>query len=149
MAQRLLRQQADRLVSLPKHISEQIRWNRVQGGDERYECRAIVTGDTLEVPIILHGAVGKSNWSFVLMVEPDTPIRKLTVHAAGHTNPDGSDAGTHHKHIWDEVNKDRETYYPNDIDFSDINEALLGFLKESNITPSFPPERLIIERRLR
>jgi|SRR5665811_142659 len=149
MAYQLTRQDADRLVSLPKRINEPMRWTRVQGTTDRYECRAIVTGDALEEHMFLRGTVGKTNWSFVLVVEPDMAIRKLTIHSAGHTNPEGSDAGTHHKHIWDEVTRDRATYYPHDIDFSDINAALLGFLKESNITPSFPPEQLMIERRLR
>lgn len=99
--------------------------------------------------MVLHGFVGKTNWSFVLMVEPNTPIRKLTVHDRGHLNPDGSDAGTHHKHIRDEKHTDGETYYPTDIDFTDINAALLGFLKECNIVVSNPPEPLTIGRRLR
>lgn len=149
MATRLSRQEADKLVAMRKLTSEQIRWTRTGTKVETYRFLAAVTCVETEKSLALHGVVGKTNWSFVLMVEPDTPIRKLTIHGRGHANPDGTDAGTHHKHLWDEKSKDRETYYPTDIDFTDINAALLGFLAECNITVSISPEPLIIERRLK
>jgi len=149
MATRLSRQEADQLAAMPKLISEQIRWTRTGARVETYRFLAAVACGETETSLVLHGVVGKTNWSFVLMVEPDTPIRKLTVHGRGHANPDGSDAGAHHKHVWDEDSKDRETYYPTDIDFTDINAALLGFLAECTITVPISPETLIVERRLK
>jgi hypothetical protein len=119
------------------------------GSADRYRFSTLVACEGLAEPMYFVGSAGRTNWSFVLLTKSRIPIRKLTVHAGGHTNPDGTDAGTHHKHTWDAIHEDRETYYPEDIDFSDINTALLGFLDECNITPSHPPEKLNKQERLR
>jgi hypothetical protein len=149
MPHRLTREQADTLVQLPKRIGEKIRWQAVAGSRNRHRFLTLVACEDLDEPMYLVGTVGRTNWSFALLTKSKIPVRKLTAHAGGHTNPDGSDAGTHHKHVWDEVHEDRETYYPEDIDFSDINAALEGFLQECNIQTTQPPEKLAIQRRLR
>lgn len=149
MAYHLTRQEADRLVRMPKHIDEPIRWTSMSGGTERDTFSVRVVCRDIDEPMYLRGVVGRTNWSFLLLTHARIPIRKLTVHGPGHRNPDGTDAGTHHKHVWDDVHEDQETYYPVDIDFTDVNVALIGFLAECNIVPAQPPERLDVRRRLR
>lgn len=149
MAHQLTRQQADYLVGLPKQIHEPIRWKAGMDSADRLYFVVVVDCTGVDAPMRLVGSVGKTNWSFALIAHETIPIRKLTIHGGTHKNPDGTTAGVHHKHIWDEVHEDQETYYPNDIDFSDVNSALVGFIGECNIVASQPPERLSLERRLR
>jgi hypothetical protein len=76
------------------------------------------------------------------------PLRKLTLHGGGHFNPDGSDAGPQHKHIWDAEHQDRMTYIPSDVRFHDFNLALEDFLGECSITLRAEYAPLTIPRRL-
>ncbi len=47
-----------------------------------------------------------------------------------HRNPDGELIAEPHKHRWTSEQSDRAAYVPTDIDFSDVNAGLLGFLAE-------------------
>lgn len=144
----LTRGEADRLVALPKTIGEAITWSA--RGKKKIRFRFVVTVACPEPdrPLRLVGNVGKTNWSFTLLTEGNITLRKLTMHAGGHRNPDGTSAGTHHKHLWDELSEDRETYIPDDVHFDDFNVALKDFLSECNITALGPIEQLARQKGL-
>jgi hypothetical protein len=133
---------ADDLVAKPKHISERIVWRPHSQHPGAFGFDVAVTSDQLSEPLRLIGYYGRTNWSIVLLTRSGIPLRRLTVHPEGHKNPDGTIAGSWHKHIWDEVNEDRWTYVPPEIDFEDINEGLIGFLTACNIECRVPPERI-------
>lgn len=131
--------EADRLVALPKTIGDRIRWQTSIGrSGPRYRFEVVVVCPDPDPPMRLTGAVGLTNWSYVLLSRESTPIRKLTKHGSGHTNPDGSEAGEEHKHRWHEDTADRDTYVPTDIRFEDHNLALIDFLTECTITSLHP-----------
>jgi hypothetical protein len=144
----LTRGEADRLVSLPKTIGELITWQPVRNDPNRHRFDVAVASSHRDGPLRLTGTANRTNWSFVLL-KGATPIRKLTVHGGGHINPDGADAGQRHKHTWDEHDEDRNTYFPTDVDFSDIDQALIDFLRECSIDPLAGTLPLLTQGRLR
>ena len=144
----LTREEADRLVALPKTIEQVIHWLPVGPSTSRFRFRSVVNCPPPNPDLELIGNVGVTNWSFVLLHPSMAPLRKLTVHGGGHVNPDGSDAGPHHKHIWDAEHQDRITYTPGDVRFHDFNLALEDFLRECSITLRAEYAPLTIPRRL-
>jgi hypothetical protein len=138
---------ADDLVARTKHIDDPIVWRPDKQHPEGLTFDVPVVSDHLDEPLRLTGYYGRTNWSIVLLTRSGTPLRRLTVHPKGHRNPDGTIAGPRHKHIWDEVTGDRWTYFPPEINFEDINEGLLGFLKECNIECGIAPEKTQVRSR--
>jgi len=108
-----------------------IQWQRARGRSRRYSLEFSVLVPSRQRLCRIRGLVGKKNYSFCLLFD-NQPIRKYTVHYR-HKNPDGTTVAETHKHKWDELNEDRETYVPTDIDAVDINQALKDFLVEINV----------------
>ena len=146
---KLTRAMADDLATRQKYIGELVKWKRCGQSVDRHRFDVLVACEDLDEPLRLTGYKGRKNWSYVLLTRGGIPLRKLTVHSGGHRNPDGSPAGSRHKHIWDPIDEDRWTYYPEDINFDDFNEGLIGFLKECNIECAALPEPLLVQRRLK
>lgn len=141
------REIADDLVTRKKHIIQAIVWTQRGQNSERFRFDVPVVFEDLDEPLRLTGNRGRTNWSIVLLMRSGIPLSRLTIHPKGHRNPDGTNAGPCHKHIWDEADKDRWTYFPPEIDCDDVNEGLLGFLKECNIECTIPPERIPLRQR--
>lgn len=129
------RAEADEIIQQVKTIGEDVSWQAVPGcRTPRWHLRASIVAPQIHGTLRITGKYGKTNWAFTLLAN-DVPIRKLTYHRnAPHRNPDGTTIRDPHKHRWDEINRDREAYVPDDIDFSDVNQAFLDFLHECNIT---------------
>src|SRR5579884_699896 len=126
--------QAEFLLAQPKQIGGTvIRRPIIPSRTPRWRLETTVVAPTTLETLRLVGSYGRTNWSFALLVNT-IPIRRLTMHGGRHTNPDGTVIEEPHKHIWDDLHRDREAYVPTDIDFSDVNEAFFDFLKECGIT---------------
>ena len=69
----------------------------------------------------------------IALVWSNVPVRRLDFTDQCHKNPDGSMICAPHKHRWDELNLGRDAYLPMDIDFTDVDTGLLGFLAECRI----------------
>ena len=122
--------EAEAILANPKIIAANISWRRFSP-NYRIEATVLIL-DTNEV-CSLRGQVGRSNRSFVLLYN-NTPIRKWTVHHQ-HRNPvTGEIVREPHKHTWDDVYEDKVVSIPNDIRGGDVNDELLDFLNECNIT---------------
>ncbi len=53
----------------------------------RYRFEVTVICPDPDSPLRLTGVVAVTNWSFVLLAQGTTPLRKLTRHGPGHKNP--------------------------------------------------------------
>lgn len=121
--------EANRVITEDKVIHERLIW-RVERN--AYRLKADVVCESSDLILILHGTIGKTNRSFVLLYGDD-PIRKYTVHPR-HTDPVTRIVHTEpHKHYWDDTWKDDRVYIPDDIRIGDPNEELVDFLRECNI----------------
>jgi hypothetical protein len=145
---RVTREMADDLVARKKCIHQAIVWFNRGSAPERFRFDVSVVCEEPDESLRLIGNQGRTNWSIVLLTSSGIPLRKLTVHPSGHTNPDGTNAGHCHKHTWDDLYKDKWTYFPPEINCDDVNEGLLGFLKECNIECKVPPERIQVPSRI-
>lgn len=130
---------ADLLSQTPKVITDPLRWKVV--GERRWRLEARVLATELQEVLKLCGAVGRTNYSFVLLFE-NYPFRKLTYHHK-HRKPDRQlVVDTLHKHTWSREDKDRDCYIPDDINpDADLNDILLQFLREENIHLTEPFQR--------
>ena len=123
--------QADKVIAEDKVIYEELTWRVERSG---YKLTAHVVCESSGLTLVLHGTIGKTNRSYVLLYGND-PIRKYTVHRSNHTDPvTGIVHRGPHKHYWDDTWKDRRSYVPNDIRIGDPNEELVDFLRECNIS---------------
>lgn len=139
----------DQLVNLPKTIGENIKWITDSSRSPRYKFSVTVACPEPEPPLRLLGVVGPVNFSFSLLSLQNQTLRRLNRHVGNHLNPDGSDMGEHHKHIWDDEHENRVSYVPSDIDWSDPNRALAGFLNECNITVLAQIDTLLRQKELK
>lgn len=129
----LNRVEVDQLIELPKTISEPVNWKAEGTSNTRFKFEVTVACPEPHRPLRLRGFVGKHNFSYSVVSLQGQTLRRLNKHVGGHRNPDGSDMGPHHKHIWDDEHENRVSYVPDDIDWSDFNQALKDFLLECNI----------------
>lgn len=118
---------------MTKTIGESVIWRSQAGRTPRWRFDASVVAPGVEEPLRLVGNYGKKSWGFALLLG-NAPIRRCDCSLKDHRNPDGVVIAEPHKHRWDDVHHDREAYIPDDIDFSDVNRAFLGFLAECNVT---------------
>jgi hypothetical protein len=135
--------EADFLSKTSKVITDTLRWRVV--GERRWRLEAKVLAPDAQQVLKLSASIGRTNYGFVLLFE-NHPFRKLTYHHR-HTKPNGQVIlGELHKHIWSQVYEDRDCYIPTDIDqAADVNEILLGFLKEENVQLAEPYQHVIFE----
>lgn len=122
--------EAEAILAKPKIIAANNSWRRYSP-NYRIEATVLIL-DTNEI-CSLRGQVGRSNRSLALLYN-NTPIRKWTVHHQ-HRNPVTREIVREpHKHTWDDVYEDKIIYIPDDIRVGDVNDELLDFLNECNIT---------------
>ena len=122
--------QADTVLAEPKIIAANLVWRF----DHRaYRLEASVLAEESGELLKLVGYVGRRNRSFVLLYR-NTPIRKYTVHRLHIDHETGDRTTEPHKHTWDEINRDRKVYLPDDIRIGNPNDELIDFLLECNIT---------------
>jgi hypothetical protein len=133
---------------VPKQIGEAISWVREKSRKERYHFSVTVACPDPMKPLRLNGFIGEVNFSFCLMSQRNQVLRRLNRHIGGHRNPDGSDQGERHKHFWTDEHEDRESYVPEDIDWSDPNQALKDFLEECNITALAAIDSVLLQKAL-
>ena len=125
--------EAERVLQLEQEIGQRVTWRPQRDGKRpRWRLQATVLAIGSPVSLQLVGNYGKRHWSFALLVE-NTPIRRCDYQWSSHRNPDGTKIAQPHKHRWDDVHQDREAYVPDDISFSDVNQAFFDFLRECNI----------------
>ncbi len=134
------RAKADLLSRTPKVITEELQWRGQDNYRRRLEAR--VLAPELNEALKLVGFVGRTNYGFALLFK-NHPIRKLNKHHK-HRNSNGKLVFGMHKHTWDEVNRDKDSYIPNDIDPNgDIDDIFLAFLEEENIELREPYQRVL------
>lgn len=122
--------QADTMLAEPKVIAAKLVWRFDRRG---YRLEASVLAEESRELLKLRGYVGRRNRSFVLLYR-NTPIRKYTVHRLHIDHETGQKTTEPHKHTWDEINRDRKIYLPDDIRIGNANHELIDFLWECNIT---------------
>lgn len=125
--------EVEAILTAPKEVGGHIRWRREdtrKGARWKFEARVFV----VDGPQVLHlrGNVGSRSYGFSLLYG-STVVRRFDMSTSSHLNPDGTRIEGPHKHRWTEKYGDRIAYVPNDIDWSDPNEALWGFLSECQI----------------
>lgn len=122
--------EADALVAEAKVIEEDLRWSFQRGG-MRFAAR--VRSLESDAELTLHGFVGKSNRSVVLVIN-GSAIRRYTVHPT-HRNPDTNRViqGAH-LHIWHDVWQDNIALPPDGILVGDPDQELFDCLRLFNIT---------------
>lgn len=138
----LSEREADELVAADKYIGEVINWRTERSKLPRYRFEVTVACPEPWKPLRLIGVAGPVNYSFSLLTMQNQIIRLINRHIGGHRNPDGSDAGEQHKHRWTDAHESRESYVPTDIDWTDPNTVLRGFLQECHITAHATIEEL-------
>ena len=122
--------EADAILASPKVIAANIAW-RLFRPIYRLEATVLVL-ETNEF-CYLKGTVGRTNRSLVILYK-NFPIRKWTVHSHHRDPVTRVVVREPHKHRWDDLYKDRRVYIPDDIRVGDVNDELLDFLNECNIT---------------
>ena len=125
--------EAERVLTMTKTIGENVIWRSQPGRTPRWRFDVSIATYGVEEPLRLVGNYGKGSWSFALLMS-NAPIRRCDCSSKGHINPGGVIIAEPHKHRWDDVHRDREAYVPEDIDFSDVNQAFFDFLAECNVT---------------
>ena len=122
--------EADALVAEEKVIEEDLRWSFERRG-MRFAARVRSLESNAE--LTLHGFVGRSNRSVVLVIN-GAAIRRYTVHPT-HRNPD-TNRVIHgaHLHIWHDVWDDRIATPPDGIRVGDPDQELFDCLRLFNIT---------------
>ena len=122
--------EADALVAEAKVIDDDVRWSFQRGG-MRFAVR--VRSLESDAELTLHGFVGRSNRSVVLVVD-GAAIRRYTVHRS-HRNPDtGREIYGAHMHIWHDVWKGDIALAPVGIRVGDPDQELFDCLRQFNIT---------------
>lgn len=122
--------EADALVAEAKVIDDDVRWSFQRGG-MRFAAR--VRSLESDAELTLHGFVGRSNRSVVLVVD-GTPIRRYTVHPT-HRNPDTNQLiRGPHMHVWHDVWKGDIALAPVGIRVGDPDQELFDCLRQFNIT---------------
>lgn len=126
--------EADRIVHLPKLIGERLEWQPiVHGTNQRWKLAASVIAPETTYSLQLRGSWNPVAWGFALLWN-NAPVRRVNMSRHVHRNPDGTLIAEPHKHRWMSGHADRTAYVPTDIDFSDVNAGLMGFLAECSIT---------------
>lgn len=122
--------EADALVAEEKVIDDDVRWSFQRGG-MRFAAR--VRSLESDAELTLHGFVGESNRSIVLVID-GSAIRRYTVHPS-HRNPDTRRKiyGAH-MHIWDDVWQDDLALPPDGIRVGDPDQELFDCLRQFSIT---------------
>lgn len=130
----------DRLIALPKLISEVIKWNaRVGFAGARHSTMVRVVVPDAEDELELRGEAGispsgQATWAWAIRhLDERRPIRRVDVHPRRHRNPDGTIIRGCMLHGWDEHHKDRWATQADGIDCTSVNTALADFLKVCNI----------------
>lgn len=127
------RVEVEELLGRIKSITQDISWTVRPGTDAARQYFSVpVNSPGFQGSLELRGTVGPSHWSFALLMNR-YPIRRSDYQQTPHCNPDGGVIRAPHKHDWDEQHRDGHAFIPNDIDFSDINEAFQDFLAECAI----------------
>jgi hypothetical protein len=134
------KQEAEQLIRAQKIISTPISWKSFLG-NWRLEANALEPKSNTMLK--LQGYIGRDNYSFAVLFR-NCPIRKYTKHRRHKFR--GQVYIVPHKHLWDEVNGDREVFIPNDIGPNDnINDQFLDFYKECNIVLRGGYQRVVYE----
>ena len=121
--------EANALVAEEKVIDDDVRWSFQRGG-MRFAAR--VRSLESDAELTLHGFVGRTNRSVVLVVD-EAAIRRYTVHYS-HRNPDtGRLLRGAHMHIWDDRWADRIATPPDGIRVGDPDQELFDCLQQFNI----------------
>lgn len=122
--------EADALVAEEKVIEEDLRWSFQRGG---MRFTAQVRSLESDAELTLHGYVGETNRSIVLVID-GSAIRRYTVHPT-HRNPDTKRVihGAH-LHIWHDVWQGDIALPPDGILVGDPDQELFDCLRLFNIT---------------
>jgi hypothetical protein len=122
-------QEVEHVMQLKKWINENPEWKPSEG----YQRFRVPVGCEEAYALQLIGTFNPNlgNYTYVLLLGTQ-PIRRLDVGKAHH-NPQCDRVGPHHKHTWTDAHSDRWAYEPDDIDFTDLETAFHGFLKECGI----------------
>lgn len=113
----------------PKIITANLSWRR---DGRRYKLEANVLATESKTLLKLVANIGIKNRSTALLCRNIRIRGYCTSH--NHINPLRIPIRSPHKHKYDEVWGDDEAYIPDDIAYGDVNNELLGFLEECNIS---------------
>lgn len=145
MAEEGIEEEAERLYKSPKVLLGKIDWKALfEGLRQRIDLPVIVegTGESLQ----LRGSVGTDGeFEFILTMRRTQLIRQWHSHNC-HRNPGGEHVEGPHKHYPTRKSPTgKHAYAVDDIPTDDLNQALIAFLEECNITPFEPIQgRLIV-----
>ncbi len=120
-----------RVLSVPKHIDQNIQW-KTHGGYKTFSTD--VVSEEADYEMILVGSLTEATGyvKFNLFVGSQ-PIAMLHVGKIHH-NPDCERLeGKVHKHRWSDAYREKRAYLPNDIDVTTIESGFRSFLNECNI----------------
>jgi len=125
-----------------KIITSPLRW--IALAENRYRLDARILAPSQNDILRLVCSLGKTNHSFCVLYQ-NYPIRKYTKHFVHISRSTGEIFRRPHKHIWDEDSEDDRAYIPTDIDpESSIDDQLIAFLEEENITLKAGYQRLLL-----
>lgn len=107
---------------------ESLQWKYTNGS---YRLKAAVIRQNGE-ELSLYGTLGQKRYSFALNYRKTLLIRRWDY--CVHTNPDGTVMIGPHKHKWTDNYADNYAYQVDDVPIDSLNEGLLAFLEECNIS---------------
>lgn len=145
----LSRAEADRIALKAKTIGQSFNWRRDFDNPERHRFKVeVISLDADDGQLFLTGTAGLTFWGFTFLGPQNEVIRKISDPNHRHRNPDGKITDGRHKHVWDPVLRDQDTYLPEDIRWGDFNDALEDFVAECNITVLASLPRLAFGKRI-
>lgn len=135
-------EKAEILHQAPKVITVTLKWQVLPA--DRYRLDAPVLAPLQKEILKFVCNLGKSNYSFCVLYQ-SYPFRKYASHFLHTSRSTGEVFRQPHKHIWDEDTEDDKAYIPLDIDpNASVNDQLLSFLQEENITLQGGYQRLLL-----
>jgi hypothetical protein len=120
-------EEADLLYQVPKYITEDLKWER---SGHTLKIKADVFTESAD-RLIFYATKGRT-FSFSLVYRGASVIRRFDMKP--HKNPDGKILYGPHKHFSHDKMAQSEAYLVEDINPMNVNEAIMQFFKECNIS---------------
>ena len=129
--------EVERVLAVPKTVTEQIEWRARPGKTPKWECAfsvRIPVGD--EPGLAVLGRIEATSNQYetrCAFIYAGVCIRRWESRGP-HQNPDKQWIKGEHKHEWNETHEDRLAYVPDDINVTSRDTILMSFLEECSIT---------------
>ena len=123
--------EVERIINLPKRITEHNQWR--EGDDGSWYMEVPIEAEE-QLPLRLYGRFNPrtANYTFILFCGR-LNLRRLDV-GKRHHNPECDDVGSPHKHRWTDRFRDKWAYEPPEMENkSSICDTFTTFLAECNI----------------